>query len=69
MSKKSEHEHNLICDPDGPWGPVYDSPLIPENYIPRIRFIENQPDLTDDNLTEIVERIRTIFSQFKHNTN
>ncbi|MBD3290866.1 hypothetical protein GF337_18810 [candidate division KSB1 bacterium] len=66
-----KHEHDFICDQDGPWAPVYDNSLHTENIFPKIRFIENQTTLTedDDSLIETAERIRKLFTQFHENTN
>lgn len=71
MSTKRKRQNNFICDPDGPWGPVYDNSLHDENVVPKIKFIENHLDLLeeDEDTIETVERIRKLFNQFRENTN
>ena len=71
MSTNRKRQNNFICDPDGPWGPVYDNSLHDENFVPKIKFIEDRVDLLeeDESIIETVERIRKLFSQFKENTN
>ena len=71
MSNNRKKQSNFICDPDGPWGPVYDSSLQAEGLFPKYRFIDCQTYCVaeDEEIINTIQRLKDIFTQFKDTKN
>ncbi len=71
MIQKRKPQSNFICNPDGPWGPVYDSALQNERFVINYRFVEYRPELVDEDeeAFNTIRRLRQIFTQFKDKAN
>ena len=71
MSVKWKNLGNYVCDPEGPWGPIYDSSLQNKGYIINYKFIDFRPDLIekDEEAFKTIQRLKKKFTQFKDREN
>jgi len=71
MYPKRKQQSNFICDPDLPWGPVYDSSLQDERFIINYKFVDFKPDLIDEDQEafKTIQRLKKIFTQFRDRKN
>ena len=71
MFPKRKRQSNFICDPEGPWGPVYDSSFQNDSYITKYRFIDFRKELINENEQDFrtIQRLHKSFTQIKDSTN
>ena len=72
MFMKRKRLNNFICDPEDPWGPVFDSTLTDDDVqFTSYMFIDYQDAVKTDNhdALETIEKLKELFTQFKEDTN
>ena len=64
-------QSNFICNPDGPWGPVFDSSFHEDGLLMKYRFVDYQMNLEigDEESLRTIQRLKDIFTQFKNKKN
>lgn len=67
MIENRRRQNNFICNPDLPWGPVYDSTMLDEGFANKYRFVDDNSDLVppDQNVMQTIQHLKEIFTQFK----
>ena len=71
MIQKGKPQNNFVCDPDGPWGPIYDSSLANERFAINYKFIDVRSNSgeEDEEAIQTIKRLQDIFMQFKDRRN
>ena len=71
MYPPKKPQNNFVCDPEGPWGPVYDSSLPNERFVINYKFVDSGSNLMeeDQEAYETIQKLKKIFTQFKGREN
>ena len=67
MIENRKRQSNFVCNPDLPWGPIYDSTLFEDGNVTNYRFVDEHTDLVpqDNEIHKTRQHLKEIFSQFK----